>query len=234
MDQIKINIHDLKKKNFHDVIWLPTGEYTFADNITSTNYIQLDKRKLKAPFHDLNKGFNCTLNYMNNTKTFNSYSIKSLDGKLLNVDHKYNRLSFVNESDKNIHNMSNVILISGSYMLKCKLINTKTTNLIDNNDTVLISIISIFEKDSSMNFCFGNYRELNISNKYKKFVSFSENFEVNISDDPTIFTIMNNIPEKLNDTLKYGEIILIPFKHHINHNIQGTIIPIILPFAKKI
>ena len=232
MNNFNSNICDLKRNKFHNVIWLPTGECISTTNHIPTNYIQLDKRRLKAPYHDLINGFNCTLNYMNNPQNFNTYKIKSLDGKLLDVDHKYNRLSFVNDNEKIIYNMTDVILISGSYIFKCKLINAKTSELIDNEDVILISIISVFEKDSSMNFCFSNYRESNISNTYNKFVSFNENLEVNISDSPTLFSIENMVIDKSNNTLKYGEIVLTPFRHPKKNTINGTIIPIILPFKK--
>jgi len=216
---------DLKRNKFHNVIWLPTGECISTTNDKPTNYIQLDKRRLKAPYHDL-------INSFNNLQNFNTYKIKSLDGKLLDVDHKYNRLFFVNENEKNIYNMTDVILISGSYIFKCKLINARTSELIDNEDVILMSIISIFEKDSSMNYCFSNYRESNISNIYNKFVSFNENLEVNISDSPTLFSIKNMVVDKSNNTLKYGEIVLIPFRYPKTNIIKGTIIPIILPFKK--
>ena len=236
MEHIKSNIHNLKKNNFHDVVWLSTGEHSYNNNIKPINYIQLDKRKLKVPYYDLNNGFNCTLNYSNfvgkSLLHDNTYKIKSLDDKLLDVDYKNNKLFFTNENDKDIYNSSNVILISGSYIFKCKIISTATSELIDNKDIISLNIISVFEKDSSMNYCLNCYRESNISNKYKKFVSFSENFDVNISDDPTLFTIENmNIIENSN-TLKYGDIVLTPYKHSIKHSIQGTIIPLILPFAK--
>ena len=53
-----------------------------------------------------------------------------------------------------------------------------------------------------------------------------------MSDNPTLF-IVENI-NAVEDELKYGDIVLVPYKHPKSHAIKGTITPVILPFAKKI
>lgn len=237
MELSKTNACNINKKNFNNVLWLPTGEcaYDNTNDNKPINYIQLDKKRLKAPYHDLTGGFNCTLKYTKNDDIYDLYRIRSIDGYLLNVDHINNRLYFAN-NDKSIptvKNMTDIILISGSYIFKCNLIKTQTTEFVNNKDAVFISVISVFEKDSSSNVCFSKYQESNVVNKYTKFVSFNENFEVNMSDSPTLF-IIENSNDLVENGLKYGDIMLVPYRHPKSHAITGTITPVILPFAKNI